>query len=143
MAIDKWLFNGVTRQEVEQAQRTAAHHQVSSATEDPLRFLNLNLRERARVAMHMAPLAVARHQRREANPAGRDGGFDVSEYADALDQLIADLGALRRSIDAGGAAPGELRSALTSTARRCEQLSRQLEDEGRAGLQNSYVRQRR
>jgi hypothetical protein len=123
MAIDKWLFTNLTREEVEQAQRTAARHQAASGKAlDPLRFLNLSVQEQARVAAHMAGQAVARHQRRDAYPDGGEGGFDAGEYTDALDQLIADLGAVRRSIDAGGADASVLRSALASTARRCEQL---------------------
>jgi hypothetical protein len=144
MAIDKWLFTNLTREEVERAQRTAAHQQgASGKAQDPLRFLNLSVQERARVAAHMAGQAVARQQRRDSHPDGGEGGFDVGEYAEALDQLIADLGTVRRSIDAGGPDAGVLRSALTSTARRCEQLVAQLQDESRTGLQNSYVRQRR
>jgi hypothetical protein len=144
MAIDKWLFTGVTREEVQQAQQTAAHHQaVSGNMQDPLRFLNLSVQERAQVAAHMAGQAVARHQRRDVYPDGGESRFDVGEYADALDQLIADMGAVRRSIDSGGTDTDVLRSLFASTARRCEQLLAQLQDESRAGLQNSYTRQRR
>jgi hypothetical protein len=144
MPIDKWLFTGVTREEVEQAQRTAAHHQaLPGNAQDPLRFLNLSVQERARVAVRMADQAVVRHQRTEPYPHGGEAEFDAGEYAVEIDQLLADLGMVRRSIDAGGADVRLLRSTFDSLISRGTQLRDRLQQETTTGLRNSYLQTRR
>lgn len=143
MAIDKWLFTAVTREEVERAQRTADHHQgVSGDAQDPLRFLNLSIQERAQVAVHMADQAVARHQRHDVYSDGGDSGFDVGEYAAEIDQILADLGMVRRSIDAGGADVPLLRSTFDELVNRGTQLRDRLEQETTTGLRNTYLHRR-
>ncbi len=143
MPIERWLFTGVTREEVEQAQRTAAHHQaLSGNAHDPLRFLNLSVQERARVAAHMAGQAVGQHQRRDVYPVSADSEFDVADYAAEIDQILADLGMVRRSIDAGGADVRLLRSAFDELVNRGTQLRERLVHETTTGLRNTYLHTR-